>query len=105
MVKPRRIECGAVGAPDFRRLTWRGWGSGTARASGTVTYRDCPGPYPGCADPRNYHTVPVSLRVYRIRVCDGRRAYTRLRATLRKVDGEQSGYSLDLTVNWGHCRA
>ena len=102
VVRPRHIACGAVGAPDFKKLHWSSWGGSNARAHGTVTYRDCPAAT-GCADPRNYHDVPVRVRVYRIRTCDGRRAYTRLRATFRDLDHRRDGYHLDLTMNWNAC--
>lgn len=104
VVRPRHIACGAVGAPDFTKLHWSRWGRGVTSARGTVTYRDCPGvPGTGCADPVNYHDVRVRLRVFRIRDCDGHRAYTKLRASFHDTDGKRDGYHLDLTLNWGSC--
>ncbi len=105
VVRPVHIGCGAVGAPDFTRLRWQGWGGARASATGLLTYRDCPGvPETGCADPRNYHTVQVRLTVEQIETCDSRRAYTRLVARFRRVDGVIDGYHLDLAQAWRACR-
>jgi hypothetical protein len=104
VTRPATIECGAVGAPAFNELRWRSWGRRTARAAGTVVYRTCPSGTASCSAPENYHRVPVKLTVSGRRICDGRRAYTRLRATFSKVTGQRSGFRLDLTDAWRRCR-
>src|SRR5581483_2515130 len=100
-VRPVHIGCGAVGAPDFRRLHWRSWGRAQAVASGLLTYRYCP-PAP-CDDPRNYYTARARVRVYRIRSCDGQRAYTRLQATYADNRHRRRTFDLSRELHWSSC--
>lgn len=102
-VKPERMDCGTVGAPAFRDVTWSKWGGGIAQGAGRLIYRYCESGV-GCADPANYHEAPTTVWAYRLRRCDGRRAYTRLRAAFIDLHGEANGYRLSLDDAWSDCK-
>ena len=73
LVKPRKI---AFNKYDYAtRVRWRGWGGSTAKARGRGHVFLCTS---SCA--AGFYSIRnVSIRAYRIRLCNGRRQYTRLR--------------------------
>ena len=74
-VHPRTLQIVATG--QFRKLNWRDWGSGRTSSPGRYVYS---------AGGGNIKRSRGNVRLSRIRQCDGRDVYTRLRWRARGVE-------------------
>lgn len=86
--RPKAIYGGGVGSDTgLRNLKWRSWGSGAARARGNYLIRS----KPGSPDSNSRLSWSVSVRLSKVRTCNGDQFFTR--ATVRFTDGRPNGFS------------
>lgn len=75
-VRPRRIWLGGGASTIFFNLKWKGWGRGTAKATGR-----------GYDEPPYEKSVRAKVTAYKIGTCDGIRAYRYIKTSVETKSG------------------
>ena len=94
--RPRALELTGDGTLAVEGVQWASWGGPEATGTGNATYHGCT---PNCAA-APVHTALVSVRLFGVRSCSGRRYYSAVVLTLN------SGQKLDrsfLQRSWSPC--
>ncbi len=94
--RPRALELTGDGTLAVEGVQWTSWGGTEATGTGNASYHGCT---PNCAA-APVHTALVSVRLFGVRSCSGRRYYSGVALTLN------SGQLLDksfLQRSWSPC--
>lgn len=94
--RPSSLELTGDGTLAVEDVQWASWGGAEATGTGNAKYHGCT---PNCAT-APVHTALVSVRLFGVRVCSGRRYYSGVTLTLN------SGRLLDrsfLQRSWSPC--
>lgn len=94
--RPASLELTGDGTLFVKGVQWTSWGGPEATGSGNAVYHGCT---PNCAQ-APVNTALVSIRLFGVRVCSGRRYYSGVTLTLN------SGQLLDrdfLQRSWSPC--